>query len=933
MSSTAILQLREFHMNYKSIFLVIFFTALLTTVSASTSTNISHAYEITSTEKINLESASHDDKKTILVNYAPAATSDMKLTIHSDQISNIDIKNLKHQLGDENVNLELNDKSIDINLKELELKDLQTSFKLSIKESITTKITIKNLEQKTIAEHEFKFNEKDKDDSSKPDVSENNTETANQNEKHSETEKPEPSPRLGQDWQRMNRLKVSTGNITYRNGKQIVPVMYFGSLHYALNRISVKDSVGARERSLILDDIGEGRKNNIAAANSGIIVAPKDDDPLVSQRKNDPNYTYYTTTFGDGDIASHDSYYGSQRNFVTTNIKQFSDGQGAYHARPNVRGIDPVHTSSSSDKRTMDPDSAKFYVRQDHDTKLEMQKIVFNQTHKPFFGRHYSIQISITQKFLPDGSIDIQMEFRNLNNTVTHFTGFLFRDITFMKNSDFDGRDSQTRMLSLGNNEGIYASRDSNDGRIEFKMNGVENSAYGWAGRGTASTFFDGTNDSNFPWATTKNSKFHDAFKNVHDTGDKTEPIPAGKQWLPDGTIGEKGISMHTGDKTLKSGETITMSYQTKLIEKTDDIQLRMYNDNPDLLDEDDLEEFKVFGNWHHYEDKQVQIKYLIDSPDESPQYVANNGIKISSEGFIKQTDSQQYKGVLHDWEVDIRNLKKLSPGHHKISVVAFDSHNHYSVVKPVNIIVPGVVADVPKITIEKPAVTSEKNPFETYNNLVSIEGYWSDKDSKQLDITYSVDNGPEKNLEHITDNKKQNTKFTLSDFNFQKLNKAKTHSIRFSIKDETHPPQSDTFYFRHKDGPLELIHPEKIDFGRHHLIPGQSKKVKPTLENQLTLIDYRKLNADPMDLSLQITELQNSDNRKLNYHLQWENSPIRSDQPLIVHKKIEPKQNQWITVTTVNDFEKKLRLKFKKRVHETGVYKAKWTWCFTNSV
>lgn len=920
-------------MNYKSIFLIPFFAILLITITSVTNYHSSQAYEITSTEKIDFDDVHQNDKKTTTINYQPASTADMKLQVISEQINNIDVAELKQQLGDNNVQLDLQNKSINLDLKHLELKDLQTSFKLSVKENLDTKITIKNNEHKTIEEYEFKFKEEPKKDDNKSVLHESKTDSPAENKSDMDIEDDEPTPRLGQDWQQRKNLKVSTGNITYRNGKQIVPVMYFGSIHYALNKLSVKDSVGGRDRSLIVDDIGKGRKNNISAANSGIIVAPKDADPLVSQRNNDPDYTYYTTTFGDGEFKGHDSYHGSQRNFVTTNIKEFSKGTGAANPRPDVRGIDPEHTFFESDKRTMDPSSAKFYVRQDPDTKLEMQRIVFNQTYKPRFARHYSVQISITQKFLPDGSIDIQIEFRNLNNTITHFTGFVFRDITFMRNSDFEGRDSKTKMLSLGNNEGIYASRDSNDGRIEFKMSDIDNAPYGWAGRGTASTFFDGDQDSDFPWATTKNPRFYDAFKNVNDQGDKTSPIDAGKQWLPDGTIGEKGISMHTGDQKLESGKSIFMNYQTKLIEKTDDIQLRMYNDNPDLLDEDELKEFHVFGNWHHYEDQQVQIKYLVDSPDESAKYIAANGHKVSPHGYIKQTKTEQAHGILHDWEVDVPNLGKLSPGPHKISVVAFDTHNHFSVVKPVNIVVPDIATDVPRIKVEAPAATSEKSPFETYNNLVNIEGNWSDKDSESLDITYSVDNGPEKLLEHIKNNKGQNTRFKLHDFNFQKLDKSKIHSIRFTIKDESNPPQSDTFYFKHKDGPLELVYPQNITFGTHHLVPGQSKKVKPTLDNRITLIDYRALNSSPLDLTLTIDELIAEGQKKLNYNLQWENSPIRQDEVLNVHQKIIPKQNQWITVTTVNDFEKKLRLKFKKKAHETGYYKSKWTWGFVDSV
>ncbi|WP_125770288.1 hypothetical protein [Companilactobacillus furfuricola] len=919
-------------MNHKSLNLITIITALLIIITAAFSINDSQAYAITSTEKISFEDSHHDNKKSVTINYQPETTADMKLRIKSDQIDNIAIAELKQQLGDDNVKLDLNNQSIDLDLKQLELDDLQTSFKLSVKETRNIKVSIVNSKNKTIGEHEFKFKDEPKNNQTEADPQIAKSDEVSKNEPETSSNNPEPTPRLGQDWQRHNNLKVSTGVPTIRNGKQIIPVMYFGSLHYALSHLSVKSSVGSRDR-VGADDIGKGRKNNISAANSAIIVAPEKNADLNSQRINDPNYTYYTTTFGDGEMKGHDSYWGSQRNFATTNIETFYASGGKKKLRPQVNGVDPVHTFTSTNRRTMDPDSAKFYVRQDPDTQLEMQKIVFNQTYDPIFGKTYSIQISITQKFLPDGSINIQTEFKNLANKVTHFTGFVFRDITFMKNSDFDGRDSKTKMLSLGNNEGIYASRDSNDGRIEFKLNDIDNEPYGWAGRGTASTFFKGEDDKLFPFAATKNPKYHDAFVNVLDTGDKTEPIPAGKQWLPDGTIAEKGISMHTGDKTLDKGKSIFMSYQTKLIEKTDDIQLRMYNDNPALLDEDDLNEFRIFGNWHHYEDRQVQIKYIVDSPDESPKYIAEKGTPISPKGYIKQNELEQFHGVLHDWEAEVPNLKKLSPGPHKISVVAFDTHNHYSVVKPVNIVVPDIATDVPRIKIDTPKETSEEAPFETYNNLINIEGNWSDKDSKELTLTYSVDNGPEKNLDHILNNHGQNTRFKLHDFNFQRLDKSKTHSIRFTIKDENNPPQSDTFYFKHKDGPLELIHPGKISFGNHHLVPGQSKKVKPTLDNRITLIDYRGLNSSPLDLTLTIDELKTQDNRNLNYNLQWDNSPVKPHEVLTIHKKIVPKQNQWITVTTINDFEKKLRLKFKKKAHETGLYKSKWLWNFVDSV
>lgn len=616
-------------MNHKKAFLILFLTCFFSIFFCLKIQTVSRANENNSAEQISIKS---DEKSNmdITINYQPEHKKNTILTITSNNIKNININSLIQEFGDSNV--KINDDDIILTSSNIESESSRITFKLSILKKINTSIQIQDKTNNQKSNYDFNFGKEiPTSDNEEVESSDSSNIDPNQFEEEQNTTK---ESKIGEDWIRSAKLKVSSGKVVNRNGKQIIPVMYFGALNYALEKTSIKDSVGPRKTAYLVDAIGHGRLNNITAANSAIIVAPLDSKPLDNpEQVHNPDYGYYTTTFADGDVGkNHNSYFGSQRNFVTTNISEFSRSKGKESLTPRVRGVDTDGLWSKAPDETMDKSSVKFYTRQDPDTNLEMQRIVFNQK-----NNKYIIQVTITQKFLDDGSIEIQTEFKNLGKNITHFTGFTFRDVTFMKNGDFDHRDSKNKLLSLGNNEGIYSSRDLNDGRIEFKLNGLDDSPFGWAGRGTRSTFYDGDggNDS-FPWASIPNSNIFDAFENVKDTGDKKNLIPAGKAWIEDGLIGEKGISMHTGDNNLLNGHSMTMTYQTKLIEKTDDIELRMYNDNPDLLTQDELKKFVIFGNWHHYNDTKINLKYEIDSPDESPEYLLKNGKKFITISFIK---------------------------------------------------------------------------------------------------------------------------------------------------------------------------------------------------------------------------------------------------------------------------------------------------------
>lgn len=890
-----------------------------------------------------------ENENYIFFTYRPVDANNSQIILKSKKLENIDINPLKEQLGESNIEISDNEKQIKLDYSEIIKKNESLKIKLSFKHNIETSLQFFNTNGDKIGSTIFKPNpvktadesnliDKTNDSDIKNETSVDELTSSNIDELTNNLPKKETPQEIkdeNSDWTQKQNLEVSMGHRRERNGKEIIPVIYFGALNYALNHTSIKKSVGDRDRAFFIDAIGKGRYNNITAANSAIIVVTKGKNPLVGQSKDHKNYNYYTTTFADGDIGgNHNSYFGSQRNFVTTNIKNFANNYGNTD-QPKVSG--PDHVGRLYKNIGMDKGSAKFYIKKDPATGLDMQRMVFNQD-----ANGYTVRISITQRFTQNGSVDIKTEFTNIGKrNISHFSGYTFRDITFMKDGDFNHQQSKSAMLSMGNHEGIYASRDVNDGRIEFKLNGFEDSPAAWSGRGTRSSFYSPEKTIDFPWGGDGKNEY--PFYDVNDPGDKAIRKEAGQAWIDSTGKFENGISMHTKQRALNHDETISMTYQTKLIEKTDDIELRMYNENPHVLTEAELKNFKASGNWHHYKNNKVQIKYLIDDPDESAEHIIEKGIAVSSEEFMNQTDHDKEIGKLNDWEVNITDLQdKISYGDHKIILVAYDPTGKHSAVKEINIKKDHKATAKPQIKIDIPkANTSKKSPYTTSNNELTFGGFWSDLDSSKIDIYYKIDNGPKVYLhENINNVHGEAQRFNLENLDFQTLNRNDIHKITFSIDDHDpkHQPASDSFYFKHVSGSFSFIRPDKIKFGKHHVLPGESVKVHPTVEGRLAVQDYRDSNENPLKIGLTVKEFstKNNPNQKLIHDLIWNGQPMKANQKQELFTGIKPNPNEWITVNDkTEEFENNLTMKFnnKNSVAQTGNYRSTWEWSICDSI
>ncbi|WP_300558219.1 hypothetical protein [Companilactobacillus sp.] len=323
-----------------------------------------------------------------------------------------------------------------------------------------------------------------------------------------ELERADTMKDLNDGWQETKKMMVSQGYETIRHdGKRIIPVLYFGGINYALDGITVSDSVHGRplRPGLIVipgTPVGTGRKNNLTAANSSIIVCDKSGNPGWSQSKKKNTNEYYSYTFGDGDLESSwggllpgkNVYQGTQRNFVTSSLFQNYHPSGD-PLKPTIYGPDVEATHSVYG---LDEKNVHLYYKSYLDDQKNMktkQMIVFDQV-----CNNYKIRVKTTQEFQPDNTVLVKTEYKNVGLAkIDNFTGFTFRDITFIKDHNFKKSKQNNVLRSLGNHQGLYASRDAFNGRIEFDMERFDNDAYAWSGRGTKSTFFIGEDGETFP--------------------------------------------------------------------------------------------------------------------------------------------------------------------------------------------------------------------------------------------------------------------------------------------------------------------------------------------------------------------------------------------------------------------------------------------------
>ncbi|MCH4007941.1 hypothetical protein [Companilactobacillus sp.] len=495
--------------------------------------------------------------------------NDPLITIFSRDVKRVDLNSLKKELGEKNIGLDLDNNSIHVNLKDninqnglgkfqitaigkddldIEIADLNENLLYSKKtipetalESADDTVTgTENANNNTPENTNIdELHDVESEETSREDNSANKTtQITDSNLDYKQPPLVPGGEDWNQDWLKQDNLLISMGiPKKLDDGRTSYPVLYFGALNYALNHTKVYDSVGGRPGAV---GLGSGRKNNITAANSGIINVPKNGNvDAEQQKKNDPN-KFLNFTFGDGLLFGDGTafrpdavYRGSQRNWTTTNVFDFYKPTGNI-MKPAIYGPDFEKLSGDWG---LDEKSARFYVKQysvgsgKNQHHFVAQRIVYRQVLK----KGYAIQVTTTQQFDENNSVIITTEFKNVGNKyIDNFQGYTFRDITFLRDHRRKGSKQDNVIRSLGKNRGVYASRNGEFGsRIEFKLSGYPDSPYAWSGRGTRSSFYQSSRKDHFPW----NSKglfntYNDAFEDIDDVGDKGSEPGFGNSWM-----------------------------------------------------------------------------------------------------------------------------------------------------------------------------------------------------------------------------------------------------------------------------------------------------------------------------------------------------------------------------------------------------------------
>lgn len=973
---------------------IITFLALFVGFSKFDPTKNVQAENTTQTSKIKITEKSRDDNSIIYQIEGEFDDDDPTISIHTDQIKNIDISYLEKELGKANISIDEKSSQIYLNLKTVKKTKPGYTFYLKKLGIDDLKCIIHNNQNKTIykspdtspaEESETNQTSLENEEPNTQNSEANSQETSdNKADEQATTEeisdnKSESQPRDAQEeiardpdwnqgWTSKNQLEVSKGIPTdLADGGQSVPVQYFGALNYSLEHITVKDSYTGRPLRPGIGIIpgpglGKGRKNNLTAANSGIIIVPKNGNWQTEQAKKKEKNHYLNFTFGDGllfgdgTLLNPDAVYrGSQRNFITTNLFDYYQPTG----NPSYPRIGGPDVEVDGDTVGLDEHNVKYYTKPlilEKDGKkyhTTMQRVVFRQIHD-----NNKIQITITQRFDNNNGSIITTEFKNIGSTyLEHFQGYNFRDITFLKDHRRKGSKQDNIIRSLGNHRGAYASRNGDFGaRIEFDLNSFPDSPYAWSARGTRSTTFYASKDDHFPWNFKGLfNKYDDAFKDIYDQADKLNEPTFGEPFMTR-TL-DSGISMHTKDQELNPGQTVSMTYTTNIVKKDEKPDLNIQdqtNFQKPYTVKPNEDSVKIKGNWQYDRHEFVNVQYLVtplntlvdDQKNIKPQLL-KKGISLTN-GFQQQTTKEMYDRTPHDWELNLP-IQSLGSGKQKISFIAFDKDGRQSEIQSYYIDIPERGEQALFLGINSPVGKHSKTePYDPrtnseFTNALDITGFCFDP-TKNYDLTYTIDNGESKTVPISEKEKESNdlVNWKLKDLDVSKyLSDNEIHEIKFILKDKNGNPSSPTsFFFQFKpatesdpNGTIRLDAPEHIYFGTKHLSANSSAKLKPTLSENLVLDDYRKLESrdNPIMITVQTSQFvaKEDENNILNTTLLWDNKKIDEKKPFIF--KNTEKKNRII----LNDlFKNNVKLKVKSNSPANpGHFKSYWSWTATDSV
>lgn len=912
------------------------------------------------------------------------------LHLSSPQIRDIDVDALKKEIGKDNVGIDYDNNQLHLNVKDkvdnagmgefyletdhgskviLEISDINESqLLLTVLNPKGQDASLALSDEQNSSRKKDKDNEDDEDDLAGEDGDDGVGEDPNIHED-------EDKPFSG--WMRSDRMMVTPGHFKNNpDGTADMPVMYFGALNYALKGLTIKKSVAGRPQRkgllslgvLLTTPIGDGRMNNVTAANSGVISVGKGSNLNVEQNndKKEKNH-FYTNTFGDGMLpppsvwsggtykAGDKVYRGSQRNFVTTNIFDYTKPSGDI-TRPNLIGPD---LKNFGDYTGLVKKQTRLYhkIYEDPHTKEQttMQRLIFYQK----IG-DYQIRVKITMRFDRNNKLIINQEFTNVSTKyIDNFQGYVFRDITFMKDHTLKQSSQANVIRSLGDHKGIYAQSAKWGSKLEMELNGFEDSPYAWAGRGSKSSFFENTDTDHFPYSYSGDFKKPNAFKDVNDVGDKDEEPGYGKTWIDENVSYDGGISMHTKNQPLPPGQTVTLSYTTKAELTTADPELEL--DQPYQLQPED-KSYKVSGHWLSSGSNEVMIKYLVRPLDDTSSEfndtkdkleLQKNGITVGNK-YNKQNLMQMNSGYPHPWSTDI-GLDQLQPGVNEFYAIAIDRKGRTSEVKRLKIILPD--RDDPlTIGIQQPVPWADKyHPYEpridkTFNGKLNFKGF-ANSDSKHFQIHYGVDTDDPKEL--LKEEKNYSSKETyfwerkgLSVKQF--MNDTNPHKVIFSLTsfDDTGNVKgvaTAEFWFQMKphdeneetdedakDGHIQVIPPKLISFGKLNLSDNGEKDVKSKFNGNFFVDDYRQddKRSNPIHIKLETTEFKSEDNSLLNTQVFWNKSDVSTSGTYDINgDKLAPRMD------VTNIVKKNLHLKVKRSQNiKDDSFKSKFYWNVVDS-
>lgn len=837
--------------------------------------NTANATELSTTAHItNLNN--ENDSFDILVN-ASFKDKHKLLIINSPQYKNISIEKLKQDLGEKNVVEDIDLDQVTVNLKDSNTNDLHIHFN----DTDLATINIYDIKQNKLATESFA----------------NPTYFA-------ENSRADPYA-----WTKRDKLKVSYGNPIKKqsDGSILKPVIYFGSITNALNQFSVNESTKR-------DNSRSSRKNNITAANSGILV-------LNNTEKNITNNTFFTNTSGDGVqvIGTNgvtDDNRQSINNIVTSNL--FNYREKVSDQTPNIAGPD-YRLSSNNFNTGMNKNTASFWTRISKETGLEEQRMIFEQKYEiidwnPLSKNpEYKVQVEIIQRFTKNNVAQTEITYKNIGNqNLSNFVGYSFRNITF--NNSINGKNSTNAadIHSLGNNQGLYAFNKDLGADIEFDLSSHQDSPFAWKLSSNKPAYFGGAN-----FVYQKNSDAH--FENVDDQGYKTGLDPGAGQFFSNKNL--KTLMMATKSTSLNINDKTHLAYSTKfdVIGKMNpNINIKADTSNQDpIVVENHHEKIKLEGSWFDYRNKNIDLMYTIDSA---------NMDKADLLLHDSQTDAARQAGTIHNWKEFI-DISKLSPGKHKIRVFgrsfAKDKSGvqteYRSEIHEIDIFIKPEASVIPDVSILSPMSDSTiQEPFEINSDTITLSGIWYDLDSPKVNLYYAFNAGEKILFSKDAENKTPGraNKWTLNNLSLKNIKDTDLHTLAIYVDDgDSKTPGNeglDLFFFQRVNGTFRIIAPQSINFGVVHAINKQQYSCQAKLPGKLSIVDSRLNKKNPLTLSLETGELSSNDSASLQSALTYKNQFVASGGKIILGTtKIKPGSSEIDWTDFTDHVEKELKFHF----------------------